>query len=216
MGEKDIVQSGYDRIADVYLAARREDAEDVRLVHDLIRRLPQGAEILDAGCGAGVPIARLLRETFQVTGVDFSQAQIDRARRLVPGARFVCRDITELDFPDAAFDAVVSYYAIIHIPREEHLGLLLNFHRMLKPGGLALLCMGAEDLPADEDDFFGAAMYWSHYDAETNLRLVRECSFAILWARRVSDSVAPDGGHLFILAQKPLLNAGADGAQTPT
>ena len=69
------------------------------------------------------------------------------------------QDMTELSFPEGSFDAVCSLYAIIHVPREQHRQLLQSFHRMLKPEGLALLCMGAGDLPGGiEDDFYGARM----------------------------------------------------------
>lgn len=203
MDEKDVVRDGYDAMADAYLATREDDSENVRLLDDFIRRLPQGVQVLDAGCGAGIPVTRMLSRHFDVTGVDFSEGQIARARRLVPNARFICQDMTEMDFPDAAFDGVVSYYAIIHIPRDEHPALLRNIHRMLKPGGLALLCMGAEDLPAaTEEDFLGAPMYWSHYDAETNLRMLQECGFSVVWARQVGDTLGGDAEHLFVLAQK--------------
>jgi ubiquinone/menaquinone biosynthesis C-methylase UbiE len=199
---KRIVQAGYDAIASKYLAARTEQSPDLQLLGELIQRLAGGAHVLDAGCGAGVPVARILSRFFRVTGVDFSEAQIELARRLVPEAQFVCRDMTELTFPDNSFDAVVSYYAIIHVPREEHQQLLANFYRLLKPAGLALLCLGAGDLPGDEDDFLGTSMYWSHYDAETNLHLVRDCGFEVIWARMIADSFDPSARHLFVLAQK--------------
>jgi len=43
--------------------------------------------------------------------VDISDVQIERARRLVPGATFIRADVTEIDFPAAGFDAVVCLYA---------------------------------------------------------------------------------------------------------
>jgi SAM-dependent methyltransferase len=135
--------------------------------------------------------------------VDFAEAQIQLARQLVPQARFVCQDITQLAFPEDSFDAVCSYYAIIHIPRQGHQALLQNFHRMLKPSGLALLCLGANDLDDDVDeDFLGARMYWSHFDAETNLKMARACGFDVIWARTVADGCDPGAGHLFVLARK--------------
>src|SRR5688572_30678546 len=139
---KETVKSGYNIIADRYLAARTRDSEDVRLLDELITRLPTGAKVLDAGCGAGLPISQMLSEKFEVIGVDFSEVQIELAKKNVPNATFVCQDMTKLDFPDNTFDGICSYYAIIHIPREEHQPLLVNFHRMLKPDGLALLCLG--------------------------------------------------------------------------
>ena len=202
---KEIVREGYDAIAEKYLATRNEThPADIELLHELIQRLPKGTKVLDAGCGAGVPVTRILSQSFEVVGVDFSEEQIRLARELVPEAEFICRNITELDFPDESFDAICSYYAIIHIPREEHRSLLQSFNRMLKPGGLMLLCMGAGDLPKEiEEDFFGARMYWSHFDAETNLKMTADCGFRIIWARTITEQLAFGGGrHLFVLAQK--------------
>lgn len=177
----------------------------MRLLRELAQRLPKGAAVLDAGCGAGVPVTRILAQSFVVTGVDFSEAQIALARQNVPQARFLCGDITQLKFPDASFDAIVSFYAIIHIPRGKHRAILGAFWQMLKPGGWALLCLGANDLPDDVEDFMGAQMYWSHYDAGTYLRMLPEGGFAVEWHRIVPDSLDDSGGaHLFVLAQKPL------------
>ncbi|HIC89735.1 MAG TPA: class I SAM-dependent methyltransferase [Anaerolineae bacterium] len=164
MDGKRIVQDGYNAIADNYLATRTRDSEDVRLLEDLVHRLPRGARVLDAGCGAGIPITQRLSQSI---GVDFSETQLRLAHRLVPRAQFICQDMTSPAFPDDFFDAICSYYAIIHIPRDEHRPLLLDFHRMLKPSGLAFLCLGAGELEEDiEEDYLGAPMYWSHYDGE--------------------------------------------------
>src|SRR4051812_24743927 len=163
MDAKSLVKSGYDTIAAQYTGSRKEDTDDVRLLHELMERLPDGAKVLDAGCGSGIPIAKLLSRRFNVAGVDFSETQVRLARQAVPQAQFICQDMTELAFPAATFDAICSYYAIIHVPREEHQRLLLNFYRMLKPNGFALLCLGAGDLlEGTEEDWFGARMYWNH------------------------------------------------------
>lgn len=202
---KNTVKAGYNQIANRYLEGRTRDSEDIRLLDDLIPRLPSNAMVLDAGCGAGVPVTQILSRQFQVTGVDFSEAQIELAEKNVPNAEFICQDMTKLDFPESSFDAICSYYAIIHIPREEHQLLFVNFHRMLKPDGLALLCLGAEDLLDDIDEnFFGARMYWSHFDTDTYLRMLKAAGFSTIWARTVSDATCEDAHHLFVLAQKLL------------
>lgn len=203
MDFKKTVKEGYNTIADRYLAERSRDSEDVRLLDDFIARLPTYAMVLDAGCGAGIPISQRLSERFQVTGVDFSEAQIELAKKNVPNATFLCEDMTKLDFPENTFDAIISYYAIIHVPREEHYALLTNFHRMLKPGGFALLCLGAEHLIDDLDEnYLGTRMYWSHYDTETYLKMLNACGFSIIWSKRVADATCEGAGHLFALVQK--------------
>lgn len=203
MDFKKTVKQGYNLIAERYLAARSPDSEDVSLLIDFIKRLPAGAKVLDAGCGAGIPISRILSEHFLVTGVDFSESQIELAKKNVPNATFLCEDMTKLDFPVDTFDGITSYYAIIHIPREEHQPLLANFHSMLKPGGIALFCLGAENLADDiVENYLGARMYWSHYDTETYLKMLIDCGFSILWYKRVEDESCEGAGHLFVLVQK--------------
>lgn len=203
MDHKETVKAGYNQIADLYLAGRTRDSEDVRLLEELVARLPNGAKILDAGCGAGIPIAQKLSEKFKVTGVDFSEAQIALAKKNIPSAIFVCEDMTKLDFPENTFDGIASYYAIIHVPREEHQSLLTNFHRMLKPGGYALLCLGAQlSIDDPNDEFFGTPMYWSHFGSETYLKMLKECGFNLIWSKLVGDSTCEGAAHLFVLAQK--------------
>jgi ubiquinone/menaquinone biosynthesis C-methylase UbiE len=203
MDFKKTVKEGYNAIADRYLAERTRDSEDVRLLSEFIKRLPAHAKILDAGCGAGIPISQILSEHFHVTGVDFSEAQVELAKKNVPNAAFLCADMTQLKFPNDTFDGITSYYAIIHIPRQEHQPLLANFYRMLKPGGVTLLCLGAEHLIDDIDEnYLGTRMYWSHYDTETYLRIMKECGFSMIWSRHVTDATCEGAGHLFVLAQK--------------
>ncbi len=206
-GPRAIVREGYERAAARYLADRTQDSADVRVLNHLLERLSPGALVLDAGCGAGRPIAaRLVAGGHRVVGVDFAVAQLVLARQNVPDGAFVCQDLTALGLAPAAFDAVCSYYAIIHVPRDRHAGILAAFHRALRPGGYAFLCLGAADIDDDyDDDYFGVPMYWSHYDAPTNLALLRAAGFEVQWSQFISDSLGdspPDAGHLFVLAQK--------------
>ena len=202
----EIVKSGYNRIANAYLESRETDSADVILLDELIKKLPEGAVVLDAGCGAGVPVAQKLSQYYQVIGVDFAETQIKLAQELVPNAQFECQDLTNLSFPDATFDAICSYYAIIHIPRKFHQSVFDKFFRLLKPNGFALLCLGAEDIEEDIiDDYMGTQMYWSHFDSEKYIDMLSSCGFDILWSRVISDASYPEGpGHLFVMAEKPI------------
>lgn len=203
MDYKDIVKTGYNQIADRYLSERTKDSADVRLLADFMELLSSGAKVLDAGCGAGIPITRALAERFDVIGVDFSEAQIELAKQNVPNAKFICEDITQLHFPEHFFDGICSYYAIIHIPREEHKPLLAKFHFMLNTSGVAMLCLGAQHLIDDiDEDFLGTRMYWSHFDSETYLNMLKEIGFSVIWSKIISDVTCEGAGHLFVLVQK--------------
>jgi SAM-dependent methyltransferase len=206
-GFRETVRAGYNVVAEAYLAARPMVSPDVAALDQLTSRLSAGALVLDAGCGAGLPIAQQLARSFRVVGVDFSARQLALAARNVPGISLACQDLTRLGLAPGVFDAVCSYYAIIHIPREEHAAILAAFYRLLRPGGLAFLCLGAQDLDDDfDDDYYGARMYWSHFDAPTNLALLGRAGFGVLWNDLISDTLDGDqftAQHLFVLAQKP-------------
>ena len=196
-----LVERGYDRIARDYLAWRADDLDLFRDdLQDLARRLSTDAAVLDVGCGAGVPLTRWLSERFHVTGIDLSEEQLKLARQNVPRASFLQQDMTALDLPPESFDAITSFYALIHVPRQQHARVLAHFHRVVKPGGYLLLITGNGDLPNDVGDFFGAEMYWSHFDRATSLQMIRDAGFEILWDKVVSDR--PKGSHVLALAQK--------------
>jgi SAM-dependent methyltransferase len=199
---KQIVKAGYNKIAQEYEATRKHDSEDVRLLRKLVERLPSNALMLDAGCGAGYPVTQFLAQYFQVTGIDFALKQIQLAKNRVPGVEFICADIANLPIQENTFDAVCSYYAIIHIPRNEHQKMLDGFLNILRPGGLALLCMGAGDLPNDTSRYHSAPMFWSHFGRDTNLEMIEDAGFHILLSKIIADPTHPPSAHLFGFAQK--------------
>jgi SAM-dependent methyltransferase len=213
MDPKHVVADGYDRIAETYaafVARSRNDPRD-RYTALLLDRLPAGARLLELGCGSGRPTTALLSEKFAVTGVDLSLRQIELARRQVPRATFIHADMTRLDFPPASFDAVAAFYSIIHVPRAEQRRLLADVAGWLKPGGVFVATMGVGSSPgAIEDDWLGAPMYFSHFAARTNRRLVRETGLSILSARiEDSDEDGVPVSFLWVVAQKPEIHAAA-------
>lgn len=199
---KKIVRAGYDKISSEYTASRRRDSQDILLLKELLERLPDNSTILDVGCGSGDPVTILLAQRSTVIGIDFSNVQIRTAKQRVPQADFVCGDIASLPVREKSLDAICSYYAIIHVPREEHDRILHSLWSILKPKGLALVCLGAGDLPEDLSQYHDVPMFWSHYDDETNVQMMSKAGFRVLWAKRVVDSTDPQSIHLFVLAKK--------------
>ena len=104
--------------------------------------LPDGAAVVDLGCGAGVPTTARLAERFAVTGVDISAEQLLRARRLVPGARFVHADMTAFDPGEASVDGVIACYSLTHLPADHQPAMLQRIASWLRPGGAVLASLG--------------------------------------------------------------------------
>lgn len=209
MNPKDIVRAGYDKISYAYRgdALDQNDpgfAQYAQWIAELTALAPAAAAVLDLGCGNGIPVARLLLDAgFAVTGVDISPVQIVRAQAALPAARFVCADATELAFAPGAFAAIVSFYAIIHIPVAEQPALLTKIYQWLQPGGYFMATVGSDAWTGAEADWLdvaGGLMYWSHADAATYRQWCEDQGFRVCWARFVPEG---EGGHTLILAQKP-------------
>jgi SAM-dependent methyltransferase len=203
---RNIVASGYDAIGRAYTDSRRLSAAETALIEDFAGRLPDRACVLDLGCGGGRPLTEWLARRFKVTGIDVSSGQIARAEQAVPSGTFICADMTSIDLPASTFHGICSLYAMIHIPRELQGTMLVKCLETLTPGGHALLCLGANDLADDYDEFMGARMFWSHFDSETNVCLMEAAGFELLRAERVKDAFdgADSAEHLFVLARRPI------------
>lgn len=203
---QELVAHSYDAIAERYAAWTGDALAGARqrYVEMVQRDIPPGAPVLDLGCGTGVPVARALATRYRVTGVDGSARSIELARQNVPDATFLQADMTQVEFPSASFAAVISSYAIIHVPRVEHAALLQRLAGWLQPGGLLIATMGALESEGMEEDWLGAPMYWSHFDAGTNQQLVTNAGFELVEA--ALDTADEDGQpitHLWIVGRKP-------------
>lgn len=105
--------------------------------------LPQGARVLDVGCGGGKFTNYIAdqRPDISIVGIDLSKPQIARAKKLLRGygdrVRIELGDATQLAFPDASFDGVLSYGSIKHWTSQD--AGLAECMRVLKPGGPLLV-----------------------------------------------------------------------------
>lgn len=204
MDPKNLVKQGYDRVSHAY---RPDDADvdgsdHASWLDELIPLLEEESPVLDLGCGCGLPATLILSRRFQVIGVDISPVQIERARKLVPDARFLCADMTAVDFPPGSFAAIVSLYAIIHIPLAEQLPLLHRLSHWLRPGGYLLLTAGHASWTGTEENWLGVdggTMYWSHADAATYRRWLGSLGFSLLQERFIPEG---DSGHSLFLSRK--------------
>lgn len=203
---RDLVRRGYDAISRAYRSDAGErhatSAEDLSLyrgwITELAELLPKGARVLDLGCGAGLPATGLLvRAGFDVLGVDFSAVQIARARELVPDATFVEADMTTWDTAAASFDAIASFYALIHVPLPDQRALFARIRRWLRPGGYFLAIVGYGAWTGVEE-YLGAPMFWDHADVNTYLTWFREAGLEPIWNRFIPEG---ESGHALILAR---------------
>jgi len=169
-----LVAAGYDAMADTWEQWSAQIADDPRLawLGKLVERLPEGADVLELGCGNGTVETRELARRFRLTAVDLSEEQLRRARARVPDATFVHADLTTLERESASLDAVCAFYVFNHVPRDLLPGLVERIHSWLRPGGLLLAAFGVGDEDGWFGEWLGVPMYFSALDAAGNRALL--------------------------------------------
>jgi 2-polyprenyl-3-methyl-5-hydroxy-6-metoxy-1,4-benzoquinol methylase len=135
---------------------------DIYLFDQLLRgNIAPGMKVLDAGCGGGRNLVYLLREGYEVFGVDASAEAVDHLRSvaatlaptLEPG-NFRVEAVEAMSFPEQFVDVVISN-AVLHFARDDAQfeAMVREMWRVLRPGGM-LFCRLASTIGIDPNKSF--------------------------------------------------------------
>jgi demethylmenaquinone methyltransferase / 2-methoxy-6-polyprenyl-1,4-benzoquinol methylase len=132
----DAVRTMFDRIAPVYDAMNRVmtmglDRRWRRLTAEAV--VQRGNEVLDACCGTGDLAVAAERAGGRVTGVDFSERMLDRARPKSAAVSWVRADVLAMPFQEGSFDAVTVGFGIRNV--EDLEAVLRELARVVRRGG---------------------------------------------------------------------------------
>jgi len=135
--------------------------------------LRPGIRVLDVGCGTGLMLQRLT--DVKPIGLDFSHLSMEFCRRR--GAeRLLQADVVNLPFQDNAFDLILALDLLEHVERDDL--LVDQFHRVLKPGGHAMITVPAhESLWSEHDE---ALHHYRRYSKDQFRRLLAEGGFELV------------------------------------
>lgn len=124
----------------------RESLEDSQVRHQRLMiaklELHDGMKVIDIGCGIGGPMRRVIREAdVRVTGVNYSEVQLNRAKSLNTEAGLdqhadylSCSFMDMSAVADDTFDRGYAIESTCHAPDKE--GAFAEIYRVLKPGSL--------------------------------------------------------------------------------
>ena len=132
----DAVRRMFDRIAPFYDAMNRTmtaglDRRWRRMTAEAVVR--PGDAVLDPCCGTGDLAIAAARAGGRVTGLDFSEPMLERARRKAPEVEWIRGDLLELPFADASFDAATVGFGVRNVDDLQR--ALSELRRVLGPGG---------------------------------------------------------------------------------
>ncbi len=135
-------QAVYNRNAVAYDRHRSRALQEQRWLDRFTQDLPEGAHILDLGCGGGEPMASyLISRHFQVTGLDFSRAMLALAARRFPDQVWIYGDMRDLNLA-TQFDGILGWDSFFHLTHADQRATLPKIAQHLLPGGRLMLTVG--------------------------------------------------------------------------
>ena len=143
-------KKAWDNIAEIY--DDRQISPISNTFKEFLEYLPDGAEVLDLGCGSGIPYARYMADNrFKVTGIDLSEKMVKLASGNVPEAHFLQRSMTEIKFKDK-FDGACSSFSMLLLAPEMFLEAARGIHKALVSGGFFYLSLNEPPNSVDDPD----------------------------------------------------------------
>jgi ubiquinone/menaquinone biosynthesis C-methylase UbiE len=148
----------------------------------LTSELDKGDVVLDLGCGNGRAIKYFVDRGFQGIGVDISDKMLELARKYVCKAKFYKKDFTKIEFKPNSFDAVISFFALNHIPKSQFKKVVGLCKRVLKRGGFLLLGMVKGESEGLFEGFYGKKLplYGAAYTKKELNGILRSSGYSVL------------------------------------
>ena len=146
--------------------------------------IPENAVVLDAGCGGGANIKKLLAKCpkGQVSGIDYSEVSVEKSRKVNAKAIAVGRcevlqaSVAELPFAEDTFDLVTAFETIYFWP-----GLADCFrevHRVMKSGGTFFICNESNGETSKDDKWAEKIGGMTIYNAPQILTALNQAGFS--------------------------------------
>lgn len=194
----------YDAIAAEYAAIYSGPTD---LLEDFSRLLPEGAAVIDLGCGVGTDAGYLSEHGFDVTGIDFSEGMLEQARKAFPEVDFRKADLREMPSDIGTFDGAVASYSLIHVMKADVPDVLQDIRRILKKEGMVFLGMQmgeSGEIFIDEPLKKGARLFLNIISREEIESLLSEAGFRIMkfFSRKPVFGEELDFEKLHIIARK--------------
>ncbi len=121
--------------------------------------LPQDAvQLLDLGCGTGLELDEIFKRypSINVTGIDLTQAMLDKLKLKHPEKNLVLinESYLDYDFGNCKYDAAISFQTMHHFSHDEKIKLYSKILNALKKGGQYIECDYMLEKQEDEDFYF--------------------------------------------------------------
>lgn len=159
------------------LKGNQASAEQLSMIHTRYRLagdLCEGKDVLEAACGPGRALGYLASKAKSVVGGDITQSLVDRANQVHGGRIKIIRmDVQAIPLADQSVDIVILYEALYYLSRMDL--FLAEVRRLLRPGGVLLLCTPNCEWP----EFNPSPFSHKYYSASELRQLLQEAGFDV-------------------------------------
>lgn len=111
----------------------------------IFRYFKPGSRLLEAGCGSGRFVYWLNEKGYDIEGLEISEDTVATLHRIYPQLKITQGDVRKLPYPDNSFDGILSLGVIEHVIEGMSVPIQ-EMHRVLKPGGIALVIVPSYNL----------------------------------------------------------------------
>jgi len=199
----DGLRATYDRIAEDWAKDHEGDTWWRECTTRFASLLPQGARVLDAGCGSGQKARFFQDRGFQVLGIDFSEKLLEIARQTATASDFRLLDLRDIRTLSEQFDGVFAQASLLHIPKAETFSVIEGMVSRLVPQGLLYIAVKAqrpghpeEEMVTENDYGYDYERFFSYYTLDEMRRHVDRLGLSL-----VHGEVSQD--WMQIIARKP-------------
>jgi ubiquinone/menaquinone biosynthesis C-methylase UbiE len=187
----------------------RMDEDNRKFIDNCYNRfytmLPKNGIVLDAGCGTGIAESYLLREGFNVIGVDYSEDMLKIAREKAPSVNFRRMDIRKLEFKEGTFDGILCAGGVlIHIMESELDKVFGEFARVLAKSGAVFITTRAaeEQKEVVEEAHEGGKINVNYHTRNAVESSMQRCGFSIVNYAEEWDAVGRLFKYMYVHAKK--------------
>ena len=129
------------------------DLDMSEVMRPFIELMPEGAEVLDLGCGSGRDTVALEEQGYLVTAMDGAKRMCELAEI------YTDRDVLHLTFEemdfDEVFDGITACASLLHVPSDEMPAIMGKVLAALKPGGVLYFSV----YEGERDGMYGGRYY---------------------------------------------------------
>lgn len=171
-------KNSYNRIIAHWIKARNNSIVNKPII-DFANKISSNGNILDIGCGTGLPISKYFSEhNFSIIGIDTSDKMLEIAKsNEIKNTQFLLCNFYNFD-SNERFDGIIAWDSLFHFPKQRQKEIYDKVYNLLKPGGFFLFTHGKEE-NEHIGEMFGEQFYYSCLSKDFVLDLMNEIGFEL-------------------------------------